>query len=453
VRILFLVAALSLAPLGARAQTAPPSPSPADRIAPAVPVPALPPPPVETARLETEAEALAEDAAEYARQFGVAPSEALARLTAQNASVPVTDAIAEQYRDRLAGIAIEHRPAYRILVSLTGTAPVPTQSIVAGGITVPIVFRTGARVKRDQVIWAITNHQAALRAALRTPPGMGLDPRTGELAILIGSADAPAGTAALKTRLEAIARVPVQVRVLNHVDVNLAPEGGSRVEGISPADGRRYLCTTGFTVTDGVRYGVTTAAHCVDDLVYRDPQAGSTPLPFVGQWGWGYRDVQINAADTPLPPTFYADTARTRLRPVTAQRSRASTRAGDFVCHRGERTGYSCALVQLTDFAPAGDLCGGACLPTWVTVSGPTCKGGDSGSPVFSGTTALGVLKGASYRGDGTCVFYFYMSVDYLPQGWQLLQVPPPVAIPGLDAPGQSLGERPPAPTTIDGTR
>ncbi|MFK9326040.1 hypothetical protein ACJEKX_23930, partial [Escherichia coli] len=89
----------------------------------------------------------------------------------------------------------------------------------------------------------------------------------------------------------------------------------------------------------------------------------------------------------------------------------ASTRAGDFVCHRGERTGYSCALVQLTDFAPAGDLCGGACLPTWVTVAGPTCKGGDSGSPVFSGTTALGVLKGASYRGDGSCVFYFYMSV------------------------------------------
>ena len=275
--------------------------------------------------------------------------------------------------------------------------------------------------------------------ALRTPPGMGLDPRTGELAILIGSADAPAGTAALKTRLEAIAGVPVQVRVLNHVDVNLAPEGGSRVEGVSPADGRRYLCTTGFTVTDGIRYGVTTAAHCVDDLVYRDPQAGSTPLPFVGQWGWGYRDVQINAADAPLPPTFYADTARTRLRPVTGERGRASTRAGDFVCHRGERTGYSCALVQLTDFAPAGDLCGGACLPTWVTVAGPTCKGGDSGSPVFSGTTALGVLKGASYRGDGSCVFYFYMSVDYLPPGWQLLKVPPLIQpLPAPDVPVSS---------------
>lgn len=422
-RILLLAAALTLSPLDARAQTTPPPPDP---VIPPVTVPTLPAAPVlAPPKLETETEALAEDAAEYARQFGVPQSEAVARLTAQNASVAITDGIAERYRDRLAGIAIEHRPAYRILVSLTGSTPVPAQSFVAGGITVPIVFRAGARVTRDQVIWAMTNHQAALRAALRTPPGMGLDPRTGELAVLIGSADATAGTAALKARLEAIARVPVQVRVLNHVDVNLAPEGGSRVEGINPADGRRYLCTTGFTVSDGVRFGVTTAAHCVDDLVYRDPQAGMTPLSFVGQWGWGYRDVQINAADTALPPTFYADTARTRLRPVTGQRSRASTRAGDFVCHRGERTGYSCALVQLTDFAPAGDLCGGACLPTWVTVSGPTCKGGDSGSPVFSGTTALGVLKGASYRADGSCVFYFYMSVDYLPEGWQLLRAAP----------------------------
>ncbi len=429
VRILFLAAALFLSPVGALAQTAPPAPAPgaADHVAPPVAVPTLPPAPaplVAAPILETPAEALAEDAAEYARQFGVSLPEAIARLTAQDISTPITDAIGEHYRDRLAGIAIEHRPSYRIIVSLTGTAPVAPQSVVTGDITVPILFRTGARVTRDQVIWAMTNHQAALRAALHTPPGMGLDPRTGELTILIGSADASGGTAALKARLEAIAGVPVQVRLLNHVDVNLAPEGGSRVEGVSPADGRRYLCTTGFTVTDGLRYGVTTAAHCVDELVYRDPQAGSTPLPFVGQWGWGYRDVQINAADAPLPPSFYADTARTRLRPVTGLRSRASTRAGDFVCHRGERTGYSCALVQLTDFAPAGDLCGGPCLPTWVTVSGPTCKGGDSGSPVFSGTTALGVLKGASYRGDGSCVFYFYMSVDYLPERWQVLQMP-----------------------------
>jgi hypothetical protein len=82
--------------------------------------------------------------------------------------------------------------------------------------------------------------------------------------------------------------------------------------------------------------------------------------------------------------------------------------------------------VELLDFAPAGELCGGACLPTWVTVAGPSCKGGDSGGPVFSGTAAFGVVKGASYRRDGSCAFYFYMSLDYLPAPWSLLVGTPP---------------------------
>jgi hypothetical protein len=30
-------------------------------------------------------------------------------------------------------------------------------------------------------------------------------------------------------------------------------------------------------------------------------------------------------------------------------------------------------------------------------------------------------MKGGSYRSDGSCAFYFYMSTDYLPAGWRLL--------------------------------
>ena len=387
--------------------------------------------------IQTAAATLAQDAGEYAKLFGVPQVEAERRLRALADSVATTDSIGIVYRDRLAGISIEHRPALRILVYLTGDTPVPGRTLHAGGMTVPIVFRAGARATRDRVIWAMTYHQAAIRAALPSPPAMGLDPRTGELVVVVPTATAAAkGSAAIRAKLEGIAGVPVRLRVLDQVDVNLsAPAGGSRVEGVSPADGKRYLCTTAFAVTDGRRYGVTTAAHCVDDLSYVDPQRVVSPLSYVGQWGWGYQDVQINAASAPLAGLFYADTARTIERPVTGQRTRDSTRSGDFVCHRGETTGYSCALVELTDFAPAGDLCGGACLPTWVTVAGPTCKGGDSGSPVFIGTTAMGIVKGATYRGSA-CVFYFYMSIDYLPKGWSLVpgNASPPVAPPPIGA-------------------
>lgn len=74
----------------------------------------------------------------------------------------------------------------------------------------------------------------------------------------------------------------------------------------------------------------------------------------------------------------------------------------------------------MPDFAPAGDLCGGGCTPTWVAVRGPTCRSGDSGGPVFLGGMAYGIVKGGSYRGDGSCTFYYYMSLDFLPDGWML---------------------------------
>jgi hypothetical protein len=184
---------------------------------------------------------------------------------------------------------------------------------------------------------------------------------------------------------------------------------------------RRYACTAGFVVTDGLATALATAAHCPDTLTVDDPDGSRPSLRFVGGWGARYQDVQINSDDRALDPVFHADPAAPQVRTVTGWRNRESTRAGDYVCHAGETTGYSCAEVVFVDYAPAGDLCYGPCPPTWVAVAGPGCKGGDSGGPVFSGTTAFGLLKGGSYRPDGRCNFYVYMSTDYLPPPWRVL--------------------------------
>ncbi|PTW48644.1 hypothetical protein C8J25_101141 [Sphingomonas faeni] len=403
--------------------------------------------PASAAQVQLPVDALMQDAGEYATRFGVPFDEALRRMRAQGATVPTTDALRETYKDRWAGVAIEHQPNYRIVVLLTGTDPVADQSVMVGGMVVPIVFRTGAPVTREAVLAAITAYQAKIRDSLPHPPGLGVDQRTGELVVMIASGDADLDRdGALRTRIATMTGVPVRIEAVDKPSANMAQdqvapvptlipapvdggaiEGGARVVGT--VDGKRYACTTGFVVSDGVRNGVVTAAHCPDALSYvgKRPSDGSReewPLAFVGQWGWGYQDVQVNVATAPdvgYAPLFYADTAKTLARPVATWRYRTSTRAGDFVCHRGERTGYSCAVIAMVDFAPAGDLCGGACLPTWVAVEGPTCKAGDSGAPVFEGSTALGLVKGGTYRRDGTCLFYYYMSTDYLPQGWTLL--------------------------------
>ena len=130
--------------------------------------------------------------------------------------------------------------------------------------------------------------------------------------------------------------------------------------------------------------------------------------------------IDPDHAPEPLEPVFMVDKKRTLARPVSSWRNRDSTRVGDFVCHRGERTGYSCAVVEFVDYAPPGDLCAGPCTPTWVAVSGPDCGKGDSGGPVFSGMVAFGLMKGASNSSDDTCRLYYYMSVDYLPPGWTI---------------------------------
>lgn len=374
-------------------------------------------------RVQTPFEALAQDAGEYARAKGVSLEEAMRRLRAQEESVATTDRLRETHKDRLAGISIEHSPDYRIVVLLTGSDPVPDRTIVAGGMNVPIVFRTGAGATHDQLVAALTRHQAEIASRFPRSRGVGVDPRHGELILIVGAdrVDDYGGSAAMEAELEMLTGVPARIRVLDGEDDDSSIEGGSRVEGIDPVDGRRYACTTGFVVTDGSRTGVVTAAHCPDDLTYYEPGGGMIPLHFVGQWGARYQDVQVHVGDLARRPLFFSDSAKSIARPLTSWRNRTSTRAGDAVCRRGETSGYSCSEVELVDYAPPGDLCGGPCDPVWVTVTGPSCRGGDSGGPIFSGTVAFGIVKGGNYGRTGRCNFYYYMSTDYLPEGWSLL--------------------------------
>jgi streptogrisin C len=379
----------------------------------------LAPPPPGT--VQSPAAALAEDAAVYAARYGVSLELAMARLRAQEASVGATDAIARLYRDRLAGIVIEHAPVYRIVVLLTGEGPVPDQSIAAGGLDVPVVFHTGAPATRGAILDAIDRHQAEIRQSLIDPPGMGVDPRTGMLLLAVGADDADlTGLAAIEADAAAIAGVPVRAVVLGRA-TNLAVVGGETLENVDRQAHRRYRCTSGFVVTDGARTAVTTAAHCPDDLVAIAADGTRTSLVMVGAWGARDQDVQIHVAPEAMPPLFAAGTGVAELRRLASWRNRAAVRAGDFVCHQGVTSGYSCAEVAMPDYAPPGDLCAGPCPATWVAVEGPTCAHGDSGGPVFLGETAFGLVKGGSYRADGGCLYYYFMSTDYLPVGWSLL--------------------------------
>jgi hypothetical protein len=381
--------------------------------------------PAAAQQVQTRDEVLAEDAVQYAAQFAVSPDEARRRLKAQQDSVVATDAIAREFAERLAGISIEHTPAFRIVVLLTGSEPVADRTAAA----VPIVFRTGARATHAAAVDAMRKHLIDLRSELPGARGAGYDQRTGEVVLLVTPEDAQRyGIDAIRARAEQVSGVAVRVMINNLDERNLDIDGGGRVEGTG-ITGRRQRCTTGFVVTNGEINAITTAAHCPDNLTYEDNDGNSVELPMIGSWGAAYRDVQVNGSPDSPEPLFYANRGAGSLRRLATWRNAASTRAGDFVCHYGESSGYSCALVQLTDYAPPGELCGGPCEPTWVTVDGPSCIPGDSGGPVFSGDVAFGIAKGVNRSGE-RCDFYYYMSTDYLPPPWRLLVVTSPARRP-----------------------
>lgn len=371
--------------------------------------------------VQTQAEAIAEDAAQYAAQFRVTLEEAQRRVAAQQASVVTTDAIAREFADRLAGISIDNGANYSISVLLTGSEPVADRS--ANGV--PIIFRTGAKATHAQAVAAMRKHLIDVRLELPGARGAGYDQRTGEVVLLVTPGDAQRfGVDSIRARAEQLSGVPVRIVVNQLIESNMSVIGGGLVEGTNLLTNRRNRCTSGFVVTNGEIQAITTAAHCPDELTYIERDgASSAPLPMIGSWGLGYRDVQINGSTDSPEPLFYSNRGAGSLRKVATWRNVAGTRAGEFVCHYGESSGYSCAPVELTDYAPPGDLCGGPCSPTWVTVKGPSCIPGDSGGPVFSGEVALGIAKGINRDEGGRCLFYYYMSTDYLPPPWRLLTV------------------------------
>ena len=357
--------------------------------------------------VQTQAEALADDAIQYAAQFGVTPDEAVRRLQAQQGSVGAIEAVRTEFANRLAGISIEHLPDYRIVVLLTGDEPVADR----GSAGVPVIFRTGAKATHVQAVAAMRKHLIDLRADLPNARGAVYDQLTGKVVLLVTIADARRfGADAIRARAERVGGVPVRVVVNELRESNLGIEGGGRVEGTSTVTGRQSVCTTGFVVTNGEVGAIATAAHCPDELTYVDGDGAATALPLIGSWGLGYQDVQLNGSPDSFQPLFYSNRGAGTLRRVTTWQNVASTPAGEFVCHYGESSGYSCAVVELTDYAPPGELCGGPCSPTWVTVRGPGCLAGDSGGPVFSGSVALGIAKGVNRTVAGHCLFYSYMS-------------------------------------------
>lgn len=146
--------------------------------------------------VQTTEEAIAADARWYARSQGVSQAEAVRRLRIQSEMGGLIGRLRRVHKARLAGIILEHQPVYQLRVRLTGTRPVPAEEHALGGSRLPVVFETGAKATIDELVTAITVHQAALGHLYPTLSGLGTDERTGEIVVYVYAPTADAADAA-----------------------------------------------------------------------------------------------------------------------------------------------------------------------------------------------------------------------------------------------------------------
>lgn len=357
---------------------------------------------------------IAVDARMYAAEMGVPLAVAGARLANQQAIGEYAARLERRFPNQVAGIWLEHRPEYRVVIRLTrGSADLIRRAD-------PLALPTAVGVAPIQVRDDAAQSGQALQAELdrlrpriaRELPGVSseIDVRTGEIVLLAEQVSAP--TAGAVAGMRTASPAPLRFDTYN------GPAGDHNIHG-----GKRLsTCTSGFTVvhqTTGAR-GFITAAHCSNSQTYF--QTATITYPAVYQSGIrdSRHDVQWHTVPTGgnVYPRFYADSDSTP-RDLLGSRGWDQQVVGDFSCHRGKTTRYSCGTLVSKTFAPAYDgACGGVtCANVWMRVEGPSlaCYAGDSGGPWFVGNIALGVHSSGSTSGteNGDCAWAAYMAINY----------------------------------------
>ncbi|MEV0306896.1 S1 family peptidase [Nonomuraea fuscirosea] len=314
-----------------------------------------------------------------------------------------------------AGSTLVHEGDFGLRVRFTGdTVPDKAREIVRG---VPgVALEAGARfslIEAEKIIDS-TGDTLDTHGAVE---GVFYD-ATNERFVLdmvgaaTGDRSAEEVTASLRATLPA--SLPGEIR---SADIRLTPQ--------SAADGQRGglrmdTCTSGFSVRNAAGIeGILTAGHCGNTQRYRYYNSSTwVPTSFRSQARNAASDVQWHTRPSNVAhPRFHASST-TATRTVTGRVVR-SGQNGDYVCHRGKATGYSCGTVSTISYRPTWDnACNGqTCAATWIRVSGANlkCYPGDSGGPWFNAGRAYGIYKGQSSTGTGTagCNWAVYMAINY----------------------------------------
>ncbi|HEX6159404.1 MAG TPA: hypothetical protein VF111_04505, partial [Thermoanaerobaculia bacterium] len=244
-----------------------------------------------------------EDARTYAKDFGVSVEEADRRLGLQGAIGELDAALTAEESATFAGLWIEHKPQYRVVVRFTDdAAKARLAKRIAGGPLEGLVVTRSARIPLAE----LEKQQKALRAAgNKVGAEFSSDIEVQSNRINVYS------TQPEKLRASLGKALPESVNIER-------VERGPQTQAIRGGDALTS-CTAGFTVRHNStgELGVLTAGHCSDYQSF----LGATPLPYRSGKTSQYTDAQWHST-CDIVETVNQVNAPDGPRTISATRSR-----------------------------------------------------------------------------------------------------------------------------------
>jgi len=164
---------------------------------------------------QTSQKGFSGDAEFISHHYGLPLADVQRQLRLQNSRGNLVGDLREEFKDRLAGIYVEHYPADRLVVRLTGNLQVPSRELKIGDDNLRVDFVHGQEHRTIDLEKAINNNWDKLGSLFPELQGTETDDRTGEVVLYIYVPNTSTEkTDEMRALAQEILKVPVRINAV-----------------------------------------------------------------------------------------------------------------------------------------------------------------------------------------------------------------------------------------------
>jgi streptogrisin C len=313
----------------------------------------------------------------------ISDAEAIAHLELQDDAGDLEGVLRTALPSDFAGLWIDHNPGFGVTVAVREEGVPVAERLAKESPLAAVVTVTSVPFSESDLM---ATARSIIGSGTRVPRQVEVDVKRNAVLIRVtSSSDAATARAGLG---DDGTGVPVFVDVVPALAVPATNSyGGLSLNGA-------LNCTSGFSVRvdEGTTEGLITAAHCSNTLTLNNVN-----LPFQAADQTGNDDVQWHTTPGLVDKNWVRVNAAGEYRVISSKRSRANQAIGSTVCKYGRRTYYTCGTIVSKGIAPPYVTNANPVFIQFHTAGQIVVDATDSGGPVISLYTALGIVSGFIY--------------------------------------------------------